>query len=614
MTIELTHRATYHGPNPFSTDPVVVVEVAVSQALASEAPRLVAELAALSAPWFDGREGDDSQKPGEVQLASALVRWSLGALTFVRGYLHAAGVQAPTSQAGMLTAWLGFHDPNLSLETLKMGARLLQALSKEPVPPARFESALSAMWNACRKVHPDFQARILMEAARAMDVPYTPAWGQARHWQFGQGSRSRVMFETSSVEDSAFGARMSASKEVGKAALVALGLPTPVHVLVREELDLEAAVLKVGFPCVTKPLNLGSGKGVSAGHQTLADVQSGFREARAVSAGAVMVESFLFGDDHRLVVVDGVLRVAIRRDPACALGDGSSTVRELVAAQNILRDARGLVFSGYLRPIKLDEPALRCLSQQGVGLDTVLAAGRHVKLRSNANGATGGHSTDVTAMVHPHVRTMAETLARTLNIRAMGADYLTTDFSRSPSEVGGAFIEFNTTPGLAVLMVAGWSAVAAGRLVLGDSIGRIALDLLLVPDVELGAFTSALAETAWPSSSGWASAEQATLAGVTLQVRLKHPWAGIRTLLAHRCLERALLLCGLEQLERHGLPADRLKTVYVGGVTPNEEWQRVLEQTAEHVSMWPDARSALRAHGTTANQRTEVSVQPPPAA
>ena len=598
MTLELTHRATHHGANPFSRDPVLVVAITVSPEMARDAPRLVAALAALSAPWFDGADSAGEELPGDVQLASALVHWSRAALNHVRGYLQAAGVQAPVAGSGSnkLTAWLGFHDPGLSLATLQLGRRLLQALSQGRVSPQSFAAAMAPLWNACRKTHPDFQARILMEAARAMDVPCAPAWGQPRFWQFGQGARSRVLFESSSADDGALGARISASKAVSKAALRSLGLPVPAHVLVRDEAELQAAVATVGFPCATKPLDLGGGKGVSAGHQTLEDVRTGFRQARAASASPVMVEAFVPGDDHRLMVVDGVLRAAIRREAARVVGDGCHTVGELVALQNATRDPLSLVASGYLRPIALDAPALRYLAQQGVGLDTVLAAGQVVRLRSNANLSTGGFCTDLTASVHPQVRTMAETLACTLNLRTLGADYLTTDLGRAPHQVGGAFIEFNTTPGLDALIVAGWSAVQAGRLALGESVGRIPLDLLLVPDAELPAIASAMSQRAWPSGEGWACSNQAVLAGLPLRVRAAaHPWAGVHTLLAHKTLQRALLIGGIGQLERDGLPVDRVDTVHLGGVAVSAAWQPVLQRSGQHVVAWPDAQSALDA-------------------
>ena len=589
MTIAITLLATYHGPNPFSQDPVVVFGVSVAPELANEAPRIAADLAALSAPWFNLRNVPGGEHTGGVQLAGLLVHWSLAAMTFVRGYLHAAGQEEQT-------VWLGFHDPALSIETMRFGARLIQAVAKGRVSPEGFESAMTPLWDACRTSHPDYQARILMEAARAKDVPYTPAWGLARHWQFGQGARSRVMFETSSVDDGAIGERISASKDVSKVVLAALGLPTPTYVLVQHESELEAAVVKVGFPCVTKPLDLGSGKGVTAGHRTLEDVRLGFREAQSVSKRAVMVEAFIPGDDHRLMVVDGVLRVAIRRNAATICGDGHHTISELVAIKNSTRDARGLVSSGYLRTIPLDTVALRYLAQQGVDVDAVLPAGRIVKLRSVANGAGGGDSTDLTDRVHPQVRAMAETLANTLNVRTFGADYLTTDVSRAPRDVGGAFIEINTTPGLAIVMAAGWSAIDAGRLVLGPSVGRIELDLLLVADTELDAIGQELAQFAWPPDLGWASEAQAMLAGMALEVRPYRPWAGAYTLMAHRGLGRALLLCGISQMMQHGLPADRLSRVYVCGDTVRADWQKVLRQAAKRISVWPDAASAWRAY------------------
>lgn len=195
---------------------------------------------------------------------------------------------------------------------------------------------------------------------------------------------------------------------------MALGLPTPRYALVKEAAELTAAVAKVGWPCATKPLDLGGGKGVSAGHQTPQALAAGFQHARAASEGPVMVEAFVPGEDHRLMVVDGRLRAVIRREPAQVVGDGRQTVAQLVQALNAVRDERSLVASGFLRPIRLDGVALQHLAGQGAGPQTVLAPGQRVRLRSTANLSSGGFCTDVTGQEHPQLRAMAEMLASSL--------------------------------------------------------------------------------------------------------------------------------------------------------------------------------------------------------
>ncbi|MDP3350428.1 MAG: hypothetical protein Q8S92_15670 [Hydrogenophaga sp.] len=596
LKLLLTARATHHGPNPFSRDPVVVVDLAVmaSAGPAPDVARLEAGLAALS-PWFGGA-GDTLDGQTDAQrLALCLVHWSLGALNFVRGYLHAAGTQAPDADRsnGPVTLWLGFHDPAVSLAALRLGAQLMGEVAAGSASAARFEAALAPLWKICRQMHPDYQARIVMEAARVRNLPVSPAWGRPRHWQFGQGAKSRVLFESTSVDDGLLGAQVAASKAASKQMLRALGLPTPAYVLVTEAGALAAAAAQVGFPCATKPLDRGGGKGVSVGHQDLAGLQTGFEHARSVSAGPVMVEAFVAGDDHRLMVVDGRLRAVIRRDPAAVVGDGVSTLRELVLAANAPRDARSLLASRYLNPIVLDPPALQHLAHQHLTPDSVLSHGQRATLRSNANLSTGGSCTDVSAQVHPQLRTMAETLAQTLGVRMLGADYLCTDPALSPHAGGGAFIEFNLTPGLDVLLVAGWSAQAAGALALGDSVGRIAIDLLVVSDLELAWLEGTLVALDWPPGWGWATAHQACLMGMTLLAPGKAPWSGLRALLAHRSLNGALVLCSVSQLERHGLPLDHFDAVYLAGAAPSDDWMRVIWSLSDSQYEHADARSAL---------------------
>lgn len=290
----------------------------------------------------------------------------MGALNFARGSLRVAGARADGDGLGC-EVWLGYHQPGLSVEAFGLAVRLLAGAANGTLPPGEGARALEPLWRACRQAHPDYQACIVMAAAHAQGVPCQPAWGQPRHWQYGHGARGRVLFESGPADDGWLGGRVARSKLASKQALVALGLPTPHYALVKEAAELTAAVAKVGWPCATKPPDLGGGKGVSAGHQTPQALAAGFQHARAASEGPVMVEAFVPGEDHRLMVVDGRLRAVIRREPAQVVGDGRHTVAQLVRALNAVRDERSLVASGFLRPIRLDGVALQHLAGQGPG-------------------------------------------------------------------------------------------------------------------------------------------------------------------------------------------------------------------------------------------------------
>lgn len=581
MMIRVLPLAIYHGPNPLSADPILLVDLEIAEQAIQALELSIDDLQQLTADWYQAPAPPPAVDQAATRIGAFLADWALQALTFVRGQLRAAGCRYDP-ESGRSRVWLGFHDAHLSLQALQLGAGCLQDLA---VPQASSEMAsrlpakLDRFWQACRQRHPDYQAGIVMTAARRRDLPYAPAWGLARHWRFGQGERGQVLFESSTSLDGHFGARVAASKSATKAALRALGLPTPPFRLVRDEAELEAAVAAVGFPCATKPIDRGGGKGVLAGLLDLEQVRQGFRTARQASGGPVMVEGFVAGEDHRLMVVDGCLVAAIRREPPSVIGDGERSIRELVVLKNLDRDARGLVRSGYLRPILLDASACAYLSSLGLGPDSIPASGQRVRVRSNANLSTGGDCVDVTQEVHAEVRQLAESVARTLHLRLLGLDYLTSDIGQRPYSGDGQFIEINTTPGLDAMIAAGWSVEAAGDLALPADLGRIPVHLLIVRQAELDQTLQALQACPWPAGMGWATSSRAGLMMTTLAVAAGEPWAGVQTLLSHGTLTEAVILASDEEIRRHGLPLDRLQRVWVAaGLEP--AWQRVLRTCA----------------------------------
>lgn len=578
--ISLHLQSIFHGPNPYAVDPVLVVEMTIEDGCLKDACAAVTALQTQTSDWYRPAAAP-AGLPAAQKIGAFLADWSLQALTFVRGHLYAHGCsQEGASHNPRL--WLGFHDPQLSLAVLALAARWLGANARPSIVVDRHAEELERLWQACRQRHPDYQAGIVMQAARQRGIPWAPAWGMARHWRFGQGERSRVLFESASGSDGHFGVRVASSKAATKTLLRTLGLPTPTFRLVTDEAQLEAAALAVGFPCVTKPLDRGGGKGVSTGLHDLAAVRQGYAVARAFSPGPVMVEAYAAGEDHRLLVVQGRLKAAIRRVPPSVTGDGQRTIQQLTAQRNLGCDARSLVRSGFRRPVVLDASARLFLAGMGLTVDTVLEAGRTVRLRSNANLSTGGDCFDVTEQIHPETRAMAEMLAQTLGLDMMGADYLCTNIQSNPQADGGQFIEINTTPGLDAMIAAGWTVAQAGDLALDDRIGRIATELLVLPMHTLEPALTALRTTAFPPGVGWASAEQAGLGVMRLAVTPSQPWAGVQALLALRSVSRTLIVASDSEIQRHGLPLDACETAHVLTVLP-AAWRQVLNATCRRV-------------------------------
>ncbi|MFY8202456.1 MAG: hypothetical protein ACOVLE_17410, partial [Pirellula staleyi] len=156
----------------------------------------------------------------------------------------------------------------------------------------------------------------------------------------------------------------------------------------------------------------------------------------------ILVEQFARGDHHRLLVVGNRLIAAAKGHSECVLGDGISTIEELVAEVN--RDPRrGEAYTDPLGVVLLSEPAIIELNKQGLNLQSIPDAGRVVVVRR-----TGDLTTDCTESVHPDTAAQAVLAARVVGLDIAGLDILATDISLPLSDQRGAVVEVNAGPSL----------------------------------------------------------------------------------------------------------------------------------------------------------------------
>jgi cyanophycin synthetase len=160
-----------------------------------------------------------------------------------------------------------------------------------------------------------------------------------------------------------------------------------------------------------------------------------------------MVEKFAPGADYRILVIGDKMVAAARRESAHVIGDGHSTIRELVDEVN--RDPRRSDdHATVLTKIRLDQIALTVLDEQGFSADEVPPAGLRVLVRRNANLSTGGTAADVTDLVHPEVAARAVDAAKIIGLDIAGVDIVATDVGRPLESQGGVIVEVNAGPGL----------------------------------------------------------------------------------------------------------------------------------------------------------------------
>ena len=583
----------FHGPNPWARVPVVAYQLRLHEGAEALIPR-ARERLAKTLPAFAAQMPADVPPRSSAEAVAQLVAfYARAALNEVRGFIDEAGTMP--NGPGEALFWVGFHLPRITNSAIVLASRLVSQLLEAPeaYPSEELISGFAELQRVSRAMHPDYQARILMLAARRRDVPLLSFEPTMRMWQFGWGCRGRVFMETASDADSFVGGRLSRSKIASKAVFRDLGLPTPAAVTVSAPDELAAAAGAVGWPCVVKPLALGGGKGVTAGIRTQTQLEQAFAHARQFTTGPLMVEAFVEGHDYRLTVIGGKLAAATHRAPSSVIGDGSSTVRQLLERLNGTR-SKNLVASAYLYPIALDSVLVEHLAAQGLAPDDVPALGRRVTLRSNANRSTGGVCFNVPD-VHPEIRSMAETLAATFGLATAGIDYIASDIARPAAAAGGAFIEINTTPDMAVPVAGGMDEAEIGSLVLGTDPGRIPLVLVLADDPERD-----LAGIIGDAASGidglaFLCGGQAGLNGMTLSVSQMPPPERVRMLLKHRAARAAVVAWSVKDLLQFGAPVDRadLGVLYRTEIT--RVWRPVVESTCGRLVDVQDTATLLSA-------------------
>lgn len=286
----------------------------------------------------------------------------------------------------------------------------------------------------------------LVKAAEEREIP----WLRLNKYslvQFGHGKYQQRIQATVTSQTKHIAVEISCDKEDTHNLLNDLGLPVPKQEMVYSDRQAVRAARRVGFPVVLKPLNANHGRGVSINLTTEEEVLTAFEEAKKFGTSrAVLVESYLTGFDHRMLVVNNELVAVAKRVPGHVVGDGKSNIAELIDIVNS-DPRRGIGHEKVLTRLELDSQAKRLLADAGYDENTVLEDGHAFYLRSTANLSTGGTAIDVTDVVHPDNRDMAIRAISAIGLDVGGVDFLTDDISKSYKEIGGGICECNAAPG-----------------------------------------------------------------------------------------------------------------------------------------------------------------------
>ncbi|MGZ3237821.1 MAG: cyanophycin synthetase [Burkholderiaceae bacterium] len=262
--------------------------------------------------------------------------------------------------------------------------------------------------------------------------------------QFGHGARQRRIWTAETDQTSAVAESISSDKDLTKSLLQSCGIPVPEGRMVDSPEDAWEAAQDIGLPVAVKPYDGNHGRGVSLDLTTREDIEAAYHLANRKGNG-VIVEQFIPGNEHRLLVVGSRVVAAARGETAWVTGDGKSNIIALVDSQINTDPRRG---TGEEFPLNAISPEIGAeiileLERQGFTAYSIPAAGQKVLIQRNGNVAF-----DVTDKVHPTVAATAALAARVVGLDIAGVDLVAEDITRPLEEQRGAIIEVNAGPGL----------------------------------------------------------------------------------------------------------------------------------------------------------------------
>ncbi len=399
----------------------------------------------------------------------------------------------------------------------------------------------------------------IVDAAAELDIPHIRL-NDGNLVQLGHGANQRRIWTAETDQTSAIAESISKDKDLTKTLLATCGVPVPQGQIVKSPAQAWEAAQDIGLPVCVKPTDGNHARGVSLELTTQAEIESAY--ALALAEGSeVLVERHILGDEHRLLVVGGRVVAANKGEKAHVIGDGVSTVEQLIELQINSDPRRGEEEDFPLDTVRLDDhpTAVLELQRQGLLRNSVPTLGQQVLVMR-----TGNMAMDVTDLVHPDIAEQVALAARVVGLDIAGVDLVVQDISKPLKAQGGAIVEVNAGPGLLMhLKPASGKARPVGEAIArhlfsSEEAGRIPVVGLMGH----GDTTGPAKLIAWllhlkGLETGLACACGLFLGNRRLQKNSAMDWETAQRLLINRAVQAAVFETTARHLLTEGLPYDR---------------------------------------------------------
>ena len=446
----VTRIRALRGPNYWRLAPVIACDVwlgSLEHITSADVPgfaeRLLGALPSLSEhPCTRGAGGFVERLQEGTPFPHVLEHVALELQTLAGSEVHFGRVVA-SGDEGVWWVIVAYEEEEVGINAMHAAADLIAAcIAGEQYDALATVNTLHELYETVR-LGPSTNA--IVEEARRRGIPVRRL-NSGSLVQLGLGKNLRRIQATLSDYTSAIAIEIAQDKDDTKRVLRNIGLPVPRGAVARTVEEAITIAEDIGYPIILKPLDANQGKGISP----RADDEAHLRNAWTYSSAwgtRVVVENFVSGRDYRVLVVNGKVVAAAERVPAHVIGDGHTTIGDLIQQYN--RDTRrGVGHTKVLTRIPDDAVTMEFLARSGRTFDTVPAAEERVFLRATANLSTGGTSIDRTNEMHPDNITACEMAAGVIGLDIAGIDVLTPEISIPFRENGAVIIEVNAAPGI----------------------------------------------------------------------------------------------------------------------------------------------------------------------
>ena len=416
--------------------------------------------------------------------------------------------------------------------------------------------------------------KAMVDAARERGIPWRRLQEGRSLIQLGQGAKQRRIWTAETDRSGAIAEYIAQDKDLTRSVLELAGVPVPEGRIAADPDDAWEAATDIGVPVVVKPRDANHGRGVFIDLKTREQIVEAFDLASKEGNG-VIVEKFVPGTDHRLLVVGKELIAASRGDPAIIVGDGKGNVTELIIAQLNSDPRRGNLETSVWGKINVedwDSSVLTELRLQGQTTTSIPRAGERVIISRFANWAI-----DITDSVHPSIRDHVVTAARVVGLDIAGIDVVCKDISRPLEEQDGAIVEINASPGLLMHL-----KPSVGKV---RPVGEAIIDMLFAPGEDgriplvgvtgsSGKTTSIRLLSHLVSSTGKrvgvASTGSLQFGSRTVKSKVGDHIGGAQGVLLHPWTEVAICEVSTETILREGIGFDRCQVGVVTNVNRDQ--------------------------------------------